>query len=117
MIRALSLLMTLALLQPAVARAATHLPAARVLIRDHTFIPHEIRVKAGEPIVWSNADQDPHTVTSGSNNVDDRRFVSSPLIVDGSTFRLVLSRPGRYPYFCKPHQYELSMHGIIIVTP
>jgi plastocyanin len=110
------LLVALALLHPAAARAASHLPVAHVTIRDHTFIPHEIHVKAGEPIVWSNADQDPHTVTSGADNVDDGRWESSPLIVDGGTFRLALTRPGRYPYYCKPHQYEASMHGTIIIT-
>jgi len=116
MTRAWPLLVALALLYPAAARAASQPPVAHVLIRDHTFIPHEIHVKAGEPIVWYNADQDPHTVTSGADNVGDGRWVSSPLIVDGGTFRLVLTRPGNYPYFCKPHQYELSMHGEIVVT-
>ena len=86
-----------------------------VTIRDHTFVPHIVHVKPGQPIVWQNTDQDPHTVTSGSQNLDDRRFASSPLIPDGETFTLRLARPGKYPYFCKPHQYQASMHGTIVV--
>ena len=87
-----------------------------VTIRDHTFVPAVVHVKPGQAIVWQNEDQDPHTVTSGSQNVDDGTFVSSPLIPDGKTFTLRLTRPGKYPYFCKPHQYEPSMHGTIVVA-
>jgi len=87
-----------------------------VTIRDHTFIPAVVHVKPGQPIVWQNTDQDPHTVTSGSQNVDDGKFVSSELIPDGKTFTLRLTRPGKYPYFCKPHQFEASMHGTIVIT-
>jgi len=95
----------------AVALVAT----AHVTIRDHTFVPSVVHVKPGQAIVWRNTDQDPHTVTSGSRNLDDGRFASSPLIPDGETFTLRLTRPGTYPYFCKPHQYEASMHGTIVV--
>jgi plastocyanin len=85
-------------------------------IRDHTFVPSIVHVRPGQAIVWQNMDQDPHTVTSGSENLDDRRFASSPLIPDGETFTLRLARPGKYPYFCKPHQYQASMHGTIVVA-
>jgi plastocyanin len=102
------------LLSSALARGAT-LPAVHVAIRDHTFIPAVVHVKPGQAIVWENMDQDPHTVTSGGHNVDDGRWSSSPLIPDGQTFTLHLQQPGRYPYFCKPHQYEASMHGTIVV--
>jgi plastocyanin len=87
-----------------------------VTIRDHTFVPAVVHVKPGQVIVWQNTDQDPHTVTSGAQNLDDGKFVSSPLIPDGQTFTLRLTRPGKYSYFCKPHQYEASMHGTIAVT-
>jgi plastocyanin len=86
-----------------------------VTIRDHTFVPSIVHVKPGQSIAWRNVDQDPHTVTSGSQNLDDERFASSPLIPDGETFTLRLTRAGTYPYFCKPHQYEASMHGTIVV--
>jgi plastocyanin len=87
-----------------------------VTIRDHTFIPAVAHAKPGQAIVWENTDQDPHTVTSGAQNVDDGKFVSSALIPDGQTFTLRLARPGKYPYFCKPHQFQASMHGTIVVT-
>jgi len=87
-----------------------------VTIRDHTFVPAIVHVKPGEAIVWQNTDQDPHTVTSGSKDAGDAKFASSPLIPDGKTFTLRLTHPGKYPYFCKPHQFEASMHGSILVT-
>lgn len=101
---------------PAAVAAAATLPPLHVAIRDHAFVPRVIHVKAGQQIVWVNDDQDPHTVTSGGNNVDDGRWKSSPLIPDGGTFKLSLVRPGTYPYFCKPHQFEASMHGTIVVS-
>ena len=101
---------------PAAAVTAGTLPVVRVVIHDHAFQPRVIHVKVGQEITWINTDQDPHTVTSGGNNVDDGRWKSSPLIPDGQTFTLRLARPGKYPYFCKPHEFEESMHGIIIVS-
>ncbi|HTZ53661.1 MAG TPA: cupredoxin domain-containing protein [Candidatus Acidoferrum sp.] len=101
---------------PAAAAAAETPPALHVTIHDHAFQPRVIHVEVGQQIIWTNTDQDPHTVTSGSNNIDDGRWKSSPLIADGQTFALRLTRPGTYPYFCKPHEFEESMHGIIIVS-
>jgi plastocyanin len=104
-------LLLLVSMDPAVAAP----PAVSITIRDHTFVPRIVHVKAGAKIIWRNTDQDPHTVTSGGRNVDDGRWKSSPPIPDGETFTLRLTHPGRYPYFCEPHQYEASMHGTIVV--
>ncbi len=93
---------------------ADTLPAVHVKIHDHTFIPAVVHAKAGQTIVWLNTDQDFHTVTSGANNTNDGRWKSSPPIPDGQTFAVRL-KPGTYPYFCLPHQFEPSMHGTIIV--
>jgi len=102
---------------PAAVAASPALPVVHVIIHDHAFKPRVIHVKVGQEIEWLNTDQDPHTVTSGGNNVDDGRWKSSPLIPDGAIFVLRLRRPGTYPYFCKPHQFEESMHGTIVVFP
>lgn len=102
---------------PAAAAVADTLQPVRVTIHDHAFVPRVIRVKAGQEIVWLNTDQDPHTVTSGSSDAGDDRWKSSPLMADGQTFTLRLKQLGTYPYFCKIHQYEDSMHGTIVVSP
>lgn len=102
---------------PAEAAVASPPGPIHVAIRDHAFVPRNIHVKVGQQIIWTNYDQDPHTVTSGANNVDDNRWKSSPLIPDGATFSLRLTQQGTYPYFCKPHQFEEKMHGTIVVSP
>jgi plastocyanin len=111
----LTLLAGLLLVQHASAIAAAT-PVIHVTIRDHSFIPKVVHARVGQTIVWSNADQDPHTVTSGTTNVGDGRWKSSAPLAGGDTFALRLQRPGTYPYFCKPHQFEASMHGTIVVT-
>jgi plastocyanin len=112
----LRLLAWLLLAEPAAAPVAETPQPVHVTIHDHAFVPRIVHVKPAQPIVWTNTDQDPHTITSGANNVDDGRWISSPLIPDGRTFTLRLRQPGTYPYFCKPHQYEESMHGTIVVA-
>ncbi len=113
MIRSVLLLAGLSIASPAT--AAT--PIVHVAIRDHTFVPRVVHARVGQSIVWRNEDQDPHTVTSGTGNAGDGRWKSSPLIPDGSTFELALHRAGTYPYFCKPHQFQDTMHGTIVVRP
>jgi plastocyanin len=113
----IALLAGVLLWAPAAVAVADAPPTVHVTIHDHTFTPRVIHVKVGQTIVWTNTDQDPHTVTSGGNNVDDGRWTSSPLIPDGQTFTLRIDKPGTYPYFCKPHQFEDSMHGTIVVSP
>jgi plastocyanin len=114
--RQLVLLAGFLFLMPAAAAFADTLEPVHVSIHDHAFVPRVVHVKVGQQIIWLNTDQDPHTVTSGGNNVDDGRWKSSPLIPDGQTFTLRLNRPGTYPYFCEPHQFEESMHGTIVVS-
>lgn len=114
--RELLLLAGFVLSAPAAAAGGQALQTVHVTIHDHTFVPRTVHVKVGQEIVWLNTDQDPHTVTSGSSGTGDGIWKSSPLIVDGQTFTLRLERPGTYPYFCKPHQYEQSMHGTIVVS-
>ncbi len=96
---------------------AATLPTVHVTIRDHTFIPKIVHVKPGQPIEWTNSDEDPHTITSGTTDSGDDRWKSSDLLSYGKTFTLQLVHPGAYPYFCKPHQFEESMHGTIVVGP
>ncbi len=112
---ALLLLGGLLCARPAAADESNAMPPIHVMIRDHTFVPSVVHAKPGQPVVWENADQDPHTVTSGANNTDDGRWRSSELIPDGEKFTLRLKQHGTYPYFCKLHQYEPSMHGTLVV--
>jgi len=88
---------------------------AQVHIKDFTFTPHVMRVKAGTTVVWTNQDSVGHTVTSG-NNSDAHTWRSSALLSQGQHFTVTFHKPGTYPYYCMPHSYEPNMHGVVIVT-
>jgi plastocyanin len=74
---------------------------------DAWYEPNPIRVKVGQAITWTNKDGDPHDVTA-----DNGAFASGP-IGAGGTYRMVLTAPGKYTFFCTLHP---EMHGEIIVT-
>jgi plastocyanin len=73
---------------------------------DSFYVPDAIQVRAGQAITWTNRDTDPHDVTA-----IDGSFYSGPM-ADGATFRLTLTHPGTYQYFCTLHP---DMHGVIVV--
>ena len=64
---------------------------ASVAIRTFQFAPDTLRVKAGTRVVWSNADEIEHTITSGSPEKRDGPFHG---VVDrrGATYSAVLER-------------------------
>jgi plastocyanin len=90
--------------------------AASVTIKDYTFLPHVLRVRAGTRVTWTNLDTNVgHTVTSGQET-DAGRWRSSGLFFGGQRFSVTFRHPGTYPYFCMPHFYNPAMHGVIVVT-
>jgi plastocyanin len=98
----------------ALSARANSSPHVRVHIKDMAFIPKVIHVRVGSTVTWVNEDDVAHTVTSG-NGSDDAKWVSSPLITTGKTFNVTFSKVGSFPYYCKPHFYDESMHGTVIV--
>ncbi len=96
------------------ARRAVRLAAATVGVSavDDAFRPMELVVTAGTEVVWTNAGNNPHTVTA-----DDRAFDSGTL-EGGQTFSVVFEEPGRVPYYCQIHGEPGSgMFGFVIVRP
>jgi plastocyanin len=85
---------------------------ASIAIRTFQFSPDTLRVKRGTPVVWSNADEIEHTITSGTPAEPDNRFGG---VVDkrGATHAATLEKPGTYAYFCDRHRF---MQGTVIVT-
>lgn len=99
---------------PPVARRAVRLAATSVGVSavDDAFRPMELTVTVGTEVVWTNAGQNPHTVTA-----DDRAFDSGTL-EPGQTFSVVLEEAGRVPYYCQIHGEPGSgMFGVVIVRP
>ncbi len=77
-----------------------------VVIRNFTFEPAEVRVRAGERVTWVNCDEDAHTSTA------DAGAWSSPFMEPGDAFTQAFDAPGDLPYHCEPHPF---MHGRVIV--
>jgi plastocyanin len=81
--------------------------ATPVEIRDFAFDPGTVTVAAGTPIVWTNADQVPHSVRSESGAFTEQTME------DGATAVVRLTEPGTYAYICGIHP---AMTGTIEVT-
>jgi len=78
-----------------------------IAIRDFSFEPDSITIKAGTKVIWTNEDSVLHTVTS-----EDGIFDSGTLS-KGETFSYIFEEAGIYKYTCSIHP---SMKGEIIVT-
>ena len=85
---------------------------ASIAIRTFQFSPDTLRVKSGTRVVWTNADEIEHTITSGVPAEPELRFGG---VVDTrrATYAATLEKPGTYAYFCDRHRF---MHGTVIVT-
>src|SRR3954451_10966300 len=89
---------------PLVVRAAAE--ERNVDIEDLKYKTAEIKVKAGETVVWTNNDDREHTITA-----DDNSFKSGPLRT-GKTYRHKFTSAGRYPY----HDDHFGrMKGVVVV--
>ena len=79
-----------------------------VKISDYAYQPDRITVPVGTTVVWSNADDEEHDVTSeGGASV-----LNSPDFGKGGSFSFTFNQPGEYKYYCVPHDY---MHGVVVV--
>jgi plastocyanin len=88
--------------QPRVAARAVldlHQPIVAVAIRNFAFVPAHVVVSPGTKIVWTNDDQDPHTVTT------DAPGFSSQALDTGGRYAVALRRAGTYSYHCTIHPF------------
>jgi plastocyanin len=80
----------------------------RVTIENFSFGPTTLTVAAGTTVIWTNNDDDPHTVVSAT----DPKLMKSPPLDTGETFSYTFDRPGTYKYFCTVHP---RMQGSVVV--
>ena len=97
--------------QPAATRGTgtvvrLHQKVVRLSIHNFAFGPARLEVSRGTRLIWTNADSDPHTVTS------DKSVWASDALDTGNQFARVFKKAGTFPYHCSIHPY---MHGTIIV--
>ena len=104
------------LIVPAPAQAQTG-----VAMQGSRFEPAQLRVPAGETVVWTNNDAAGHGVAA-----DDGSFDSHPgcgslggvCMRKGETFSHTFSTPGTFAYYCKAHGGPggKGMAGSVTVT-
>jgi glucose/arabinose dehydrogenase len=88
------------------------------LMTDKAFSPNPATVKVGDTVTWTNDDDQPHTVTSGTGSDDPNKgkvFDSGPSALEtkGKTFQHKFTEAGQYPNFCELHP---MMVGKIIAS-
>jgi plastocyanin len=89
-----------------VAAAPAPAKAQAVTIRSFAFTAQVITVAPGTTVIWTNMDDDPHTVTA-----NDKSF-HSPALDTGGKFSFTFNRPGEFAYFCSLHPH---MTGKVVV--
>jgi plastocyanin len=127
------LLGALALAANAVARSAeggqaggAQKPAATVKMTDKLrFDPDRVKVKVGDEVLWTNTSAITHTVTDDTSKARDPKDAMLPQgappfnsgsIDPGGQWRFRFTVPGRYKYFCMPHE-AMGMLGEVEVVP
>lgn len=85
--------------------AATPDPT-KILVKDFTFQPVSLAVKAGTTVTWANTDDEPHTVVS------DTGLFRSGAIDTNESFSFKFDKPGTYHFTCSIHP---RMVGTIVV--
>jgi plastocyanin len=78
----------------------------QVEIKNFSFSPASLTVKAGDTVTWTNNDTATHTVTA-----DDNSFTSSDL-APGASFKHTFAKPGTVAYHCSIHP---SMTATVVV--
>jgi len=76
------------------------------------FLPYQVEIYSGEPVVWINADSAAHTITSGLPALHDGLFDSGMLMPD-QKWEFVFTDSGEYDYHCMLHPW---MTGKVIVN-
>ncbi len=74
----------------------------------YAFDPATLTVKKGTQVVWTNASDAPHTVTSNAG-----AFNTQNQITENQTFSFTFTTAGTFTYHCEIHTY---MTATITVT-
>ncbi len=85
--------------------------AVQVTIRNYSFNPSTLEVRAGTTVRWVNMDMVAHTVSFGTH--ENPAGIESPLLGHMGSFSYTFSEAGTHVYHCDPHPY---MTGTVAVT-
>lgn len=107
--------------------ATEEAPGASVAMTDElTFAPNSVTIQAGERVVWRNTSNVRHTATLDPDEAFQEGLVAMPegaeefnsgMIEPGETYTHSFEVPGRYQYFCIPHQAAGMVGEVIVEEP
>jgi YVTN family beta-propeller protein len=80
--------------------------AVQVRIENFAFVSASVKVAPGTTVVWTNADQIPHTSTSKDGTWDSKPIQPS------ASFKVTFDKPGTYVYGCAIHPF---MQATVVV--
>jgi len=92
---------------------------------DNKYDPERVTIRAGETVKWTNPSKAVHTVTADPAKAATPDHVELPPnaevfdsgnIQPGGTYSHKFDVPGRYKYFCIPHE-KMGMIGEVEVRP
>lgn len=89
-------------------RAAPPAGPNAVTIDNFAFAPQTLTVRAGTTVIWTNHDEEPHTVAA-----KDGSF-RSPGMDNGGSYTFTFAKAGTYEYICSIHPF---MRAAVVVTP
>ena len=82
-----------------------------VRMEDNFFDQANITVEPGTTVTWVQSGNNPHTTTSHDGLWDSGMIEGG----SGGTFSYTFEEPGRYDYFCIPHE-SMGMVGSVTVS-
>ncbi len=90
-----------------------------VQITDKGYAPARVEITVGQKVVFQNATQKDHTVTSKlpaevAEQGKDKEDFDSGVIKPGTSWEHTFSKEGTFTYYCKE---EKSMTGTVVVNP
>ena len=109
---------------PAAAQTSSEPAAVVGMTNTLSFTKDTVRVTVGETVRWKNNSVIVHTVTADEEEATMDKSVRLPEGADpfhsgnlepDETFEYTFETPGRYRYFCVPH--EAAMRATVIVEP
>lgn len=85
-------------------------PAVTVSMKNFRFNPAEIRVKAGQKVVFKNDDVIQHNVIQATpdKGLTGPFGFESPRLAAGETWEYVFAKPGEYPILCNVDGHHLA---------
>lgn len=90
-----------------IASADGHATTHTVVIRDFSFNPANLEIKAGDTVTWVNEDSARHSAWDLNDQFD------TGLLGQGQSASLTFNGAGTFSYRCRPHG---NMRGTITIT-